>query len=1784
MSQTATLAESTSPPPAIRRFLRRVDLRLRSARSARGVGTALLAAAVVAALGMAADFVWPLPEEARWAIWGFWVTVGLGLLALKAFRPWLGRSRWIDLAAVAERSDPRLGERLTGSVALLGEGGRAEGSPALIAALADDAAGHLGGFDPSMVKAPGRPLGRLALGLAAAALVVAPSLARPDPFGTIGLRFVAPWLDLERVGRFALEVRPGDAKVSVGADFAVEAVVTPRFGPGALPDSATLEWVDAAGRPKSARMTARATGPDSAPGRTFSATLPRLSVDVRYKVSTESARSRTYLVSTLDPPKACEFSARVEPPPYMRRPAVDSKDASRVEAVEGSRVVLTFYSCVPFRKVELAWPSGRTGKPLMVTGAPGSDGKHATIAAEAVATGPFVLTLRDSTFHHLDGPPEVRQLVVRPDQAPTVAAKGPPSPAEARPDDVLQVAVAARDDFAVASAELHYEIRKATSAEEPKSGFVTVKLEGLDTPDARGLASIPLRDLGLEVGDSLTYRLKVADNRPAPKGPNETWTDGRSLAITAKAEPMIARDDRLRRESLQARLDEIRVANAANRRETEQLRYAADAAQRTGQAWDAGRDADLAAREVEARAVGDKLQLLARDLAADPTFQPLARPTRQAAEVEAEAGRAQLEGARKAADSARRLGDLRQADARLGALGNRLDEIRRRFDALAKLDQDRQKLRDLAAREDALAAKADQGQEDRDRLAAEQEELRKALDALLAQSPILRAGLLGAQAEKAAKLAKEARALAERQRAESRKTAEAPRATDPLREIARAQREIEDDARRLALDVDEPLAENGRGRLDTDAVKRAVDPIERGDLPDAVRRLEEAEDALRRLDRDVRDVPLDPKALARRLARRQDLLANDVAATLGEARRKDNLPADEKAALADRARPLVDRQAEIAGLVAALVPPEGQKNQARDAAQATAQAAENLKDLKPRESEERQNAARRTLNSLAEALPDANRLRDEARQKLNEAKRKGDEVARDLERLIAETRVQPEQPDADVRAAADLGEKVTPLIPRQKEAAEALAKLEVEPRLIPQRDRAAARAARLARQIQLVKDQAPPRRPDPKPVPPASWTLLGPFPTMKPEAPFDVAKAIDPARPVKTPDGKSYDWKPTPPEGEEGRINLGRIFGTKDNQAAFAVAEVVSPTRRKVQLAIGSDDTLIVWLNGKQVFEYGGSRPFGLGQDKVEVELVEGVNRLAIRCGNGNSEWLFAVNVPPPPPPGFDAEKARTLREALASAGVDARAALDRLEQKSQGKLPADDLAEALALEQQEAAESLARERVKPPEDDPTPREQAAADRRRLATALRNLPVAAEAPALLAEAVRLADLAAPVDADPKLAKAAAEAAAALARRLADALPARELAARLAGAERDLARPEAQADPAGQADRQAAIAAELSHPAASGETPASVEAAERAVRAAADLADRARKPNPSKSDPTPEAQAQAQALAAEALDRMAADPALGPDPAQAPALALAAAKPPAGPANVPPDPGLGLGADQAGKAADLVRRQRQVRERLQTAMADRVAPQRDLRRNSQALGRDLGELRDRAKELNARSQWKAQSAADLAGEQAPKAMERGAEQLAQGRLDQAREAQRQAADLVELAAREAEDFAAGLIAEAASSGESGEPSPDAKASSSGLADARESLQGVSRKLSRAKPGPDAGKAAAPQMRQAADDLRAAAQSAPRDPNAPPSGEANPDNPNVTATAAGKADADLSALQDLVRKKTGRRWGELPGHLRTEILQLSKGRYRDDYARLIQLYFREIAVDAGKGGTP
>src|SRR5206468_9287146 len=101
-----------------------------------------------------------------------------------------------------------------------------------------------------------------------------------------------------------------------------------------------------------------------------------------------------------------------------------------------------------------------------------------------------------------------------------------------------------------------------------------------------------------------------------------------------------------------------------------------------------------------------------------------------------------------------------------------------------------------------------------------------------------------------------------------------------------------------------------------------------------------------------------------------------------------------------------------------------------------------------------------------------------------------------------------------------------------------------------------------------------------------------------------------------------------------------------------------------------------------------------------------------------------------------------------------------------------------------------------------------------------------------------------------------------------------------------------------------------------------------------------------------------------------------------------------------------------------------------------------------------------------------------------------------------------------------------------------------------------------------------------LQRAAQALRNAAQPAGmpgRDPALAPGGPTL----DPRSSPAGVAAADTSRLPAMAGTKSARDWGELPGHLRTEIMQLSQGKYRDDYARQIQLYFQEIAADAAKG---
>lgn len=138
------------------------------------------------------------------------------------------------------------------------------------------------------------------------------------------------------------------------------------------------------------------------------------------------------------------------------------------------------------------------------------------------------------------------------------------------------------------------------------------------------------------------------------------------------------------------------------------------------------------------------------------------------------------------------------------------------------------------------------------------------------------------------------------------------------------------------------------------------------------------------------------------------------------------------------------------------------------------------------------------------------------------------------------------------------------------------------------------------------------------------WHVMGPFP-IDDRPPVQQGKPVDFSLTAPGPDGTRLAWKPTRADPATGMVDLARVVGDLGDRSAFAAAEVDSPTARPARMAVGSDDTLNVWLNGKEVYKFTESRAFEPEAAKFDVDLKKGKNLLLIRCGNGGGPWAYSV-------------------------------------------------------------------------------------------------------------------------------------------------------------------------------------------------------------------------------------------------------------------------------------------------------------------------------------------------------------------------------------------------------------------------------------------------------------------------------------------------------------------------------------------------------------------------------
>ncbi len=85
--------------------------------------------------------------------------------------------------------------------------------------------------------------------------------------------------------------------------------------------------------------------------------------------------------------------------------------------------------------------------------------------------------------------------------------------------------------------------------------------------------------------------------------------------------------------------------------------------------------------------------------------------------------------------------------------------------------------------------------------------------------------------------------------------------------------------------------------------------------------------------------------------------------------------------------------------------------------------------------------------------------------------------------------------------------------------------------------------------------------------------------------------------------------------------------GRGSNRCAYVRTRVWSGSATPARLELGSDDGVVVWLNGARVHRKASSRPVHPGDDKVEVELREGWNDLMLKIVQGSGDWGFTCGV-----------------------------------------------------------------------------------------------------------------------------------------------------------------------------------------------------------------------------------------------------------------------------------------------------------------------------------------------------------------------------------------------------------------------------------------------------------------------------------------------------------------------------------------------------------------------------
>ena len=91
-------------------------------------------------------------------------------------------------------------------------------------------------------------------------------------------------------------------------------------------------------------------------------------------------------------------------------------------------------------------------------------------------------------------------------------------------------------------------------------------------------------------------------------------------------------------------------------------------------------------------------------------------------------------------------------------------------------------------------------------------------------------------------------------------------------------------------------------------------------------------------------------------------------------------------------------------------------------------------------------------------------------------------------------------------------------------------------------------------------------------------------------------------------------------------IDLLQAIGGS-NRAVYLKTGIYCPETKSVQLQMGSDDGIKVWINGKPVHANNVVRGMSIGEDKAGAKLEKGWNTFLVKICQGSGDWALSLRV-----------------------------------------------------------------------------------------------------------------------------------------------------------------------------------------------------------------------------------------------------------------------------------------------------------------------------------------------------------------------------------------------------------------------------------------------------------------------------------------------------------------------------------------------------------------------------